>query len=396
MGNVDLLLYLCRVKREKEHREIFRCQWDTNGNITGLNSHATTTAALAAKQLRVNKDAPDSIPPGQFYNFRTLPAHWSSHHTTYWQHPDHLGSASWVTDTNGRGYQHLQYRAWGEPFIEQNSTANGYETRYTFSGKERDEQTGFSYFGSRYYNSSLSIWLSVDPMADKYPSMSPYVYCANNPVRLVDPNGRELSENLDKWRYNRSDGTLMWISDEGGSKNQTVEFVHNNKQDGKLYYDEIKSINYDGYIGDMFNFSVVSPKIDGVFSGILDIYNGGEMFCAGAALGIGSEGIATPLAVAICGAGGSQVVEGFYTIMSTLTGGNGKYDQQKMVRDFCKSGVNFISSFTKDLSKKDIIKSFGGLAASSLWSGFLYYFSRHPKMSKELPPNSKITRSNAK
>ena len=62
---------------------------------------------------------------------------------------------------------------------------------HTFSAKERDSETGYSYFGSRYYNSDLSIWLSVDPMADKYPSMSPYVYCANNPVKLVDPNGEE-------------------------------------------------------------------------------------------------------------------------------------------------------------------------------------------------------------
>ena len=45
---------------------------------------------------------------------------------------------------------------------------------------------------ARYYNSALSIWLSVDPMADKYPSTSPYTYCANNPVRLVDPNGEDI------------------------------------------------------------------------------------------------------------------------------------------------------------------------------------------------------------
>ena len=45
---------------------------------------------------------------------------------------------------------------------------------------------------ARYYNSDLSIWLSVDPMSDKYPSTSPYTYCANNPVKLVDPNGREI------------------------------------------------------------------------------------------------------------------------------------------------------------------------------------------------------------
>ncbi len=63
---------------------------------------------------------------------------------------------------------------------------------FTFSAKEKDQETGFSYFGSRYYSSDLSIWLSVDPQASKYPSFSPYVYCANNPIKLVDPNGEEI------------------------------------------------------------------------------------------------------------------------------------------------------------------------------------------------------------
>ncbi len=58
------------------------------------------------------------------------------------------------------------------------------------TGKERDSETGFSYFGARYYDSDiLTGWLSMDPMADKYPSMSPYNYCALNPIRIVDPNG---------------------------------------------------------------------------------------------------------------------------------------------------------------------------------------------------------------
>ena len=62
---------------------------------------------------------------------------------------------------------------------------------YTFSAKEKDSETNLSYFGARYYTSDLSIWISVDPMSDKYPSLSSYVYCANNPVKLVDPNGEE-------------------------------------------------------------------------------------------------------------------------------------------------------------------------------------------------------------
>ena len=65
--------------------------------------------------------------------------------------------------------------------------------RVCFIGKERDSETGFSYFGARYYDSDLMTgWLSVDPMADKYPSLSPYNYCAWNPIRLVDPDGRMI------------------------------------------------------------------------------------------------------------------------------------------------------------------------------------------------------------
>ena len=58
----------------------------------------------------------------------------------------------------------------------------------------------------RHYNSDLSIWLSVDPMADKYPSTSPYTYCANNPVKLVDPNGED-------WFENENTGDIMYVRD---------------------------------------------------------------------------------------------------------------------------------------------------------------------------------------
>jgi RHS repeat-associated protein len=63
----------------------------------------------------------------------------------------------------------------------------------SFTGKERDSETGYGYFGARYMDHELmTMWLSVDPMADKYPSISPYAYCAWNPVKLVDPDGNEI------------------------------------------------------------------------------------------------------------------------------------------------------------------------------------------------------------
>ncbi|MBP7077432.1 MAG: hypothetical protein KBB11_10330, partial [Bacteroidales bacterium] len=57
---------------------------------------------------------------------------------------------------------------------------------------ELDNETNYTYFGARYYDSDLSSWLSVDPMSDKYPSLSPYTYCANNPINLVDTDGRKI------------------------------------------------------------------------------------------------------------------------------------------------------------------------------------------------------------
>ncbi len=82
-----------------------------------------------------------------------------------------------------------------------------YSLNHSFSAKERDAETGLSYFGARYYSSDLSIWLSVDPMSDKYPSLSPYVYCADNPVKLVDPNGEEYGDYFDeKGHFLMNDG----------------------------------------------------------------------------------------------------------------------------------------------------------------------------------------------
>ena len=110
---------------------------------------------------------------------------------TYFFHPDHLGSASWITDLSGQPVQHLQYKPFGGDYIDQQDPNTEYSERFRFTGKERDAETGFDYFGARYYSSSLGIWLSVDPMSDKYPSLSPYVYCADNPVVRIDIDGRE-------------------------------------------------------------------------------------------------------------------------------------------------------------------------------------------------------------
>ena len=73
--------------------------------------------------------------------------------------------------------------------------------------KERIKRQSLSYFGSRYYSSDLSVWLSVYPMSDKYPNESPYVYCGNAPILLKDPNGREKINAFGKHNKTHSDAS---------------------------------------------------------------------------------------------------------------------------------------------------------------------------------------------
>jgi len=103
-------------------------------------------------------------------------------------HPDHLGSTSYITDATGEVYQHLEYFAFGETFVEEQGNTD--KMPYKFNGKELDEETGLYYYGARYYDAQTSVWLSVDPLMEKYPSTSAFAYVANNPVNTVDPDGR--------------------------------------------------------------------------------------------------------------------------------------------------------------------------------------------------------------
>jgi RHS repeat-associated protein len=94
----------------------------------------------------------------------------------------------------------------------------------TFTGKERDEETGYGYFGARYVDYELmTMWLSVDPMSDKYPSISPYAYCAWNPVKLVDPDGNEFfitgGDGVKYYLTINKDRSLRWVSRDGQSYN---------------------------------------------------------------------------------------------------------------------------------------------------------------------------------
>ena len=117
------------------------------------------------------------------------------HGSQYYYHSDHLGSSSIMTDLIGNVSQHIEYIPFGDVFIEERNDTMS--TPYKFNGKELDEETGLYYYGARYYDPRTSVWISADPLAEKYPNVSSYVYCLDNPVKFIDIDGKKPSfENM--------------------------------------------------------------------------------------------------------------------------------------------------------------------------------------------------------
>ena len=110
----------------------------------------------------------------------------------FYYHPDHLGSSSYITNLEGEVVQHIEYVPFGEVFIEERN--NIWNTPYLFNAKEFDEETGLYYYGARYYDPRVSLWISTDPKQESYFAFSSYVYCGNNPLIYIDPNGKEWED----------------------------------------------------------------------------------------------------------------------------------------------------------------------------------------------------------
>ena len=109
---------------------------------------------------------------------------------TFFYHSDHLGSTSYITDDHANITQYDAYLPYGELLVDEHSSSE--ELPYKFNGKQFDEETGLYYYGARYMNPMASIWYGVDPLAEKYVSTGCFVYCIDNPVRLVDPDGKKI------------------------------------------------------------------------------------------------------------------------------------------------------------------------------------------------------------
>jgi RHS repeat-associated protein len=118
----------------------------------------------------------------------------------YFYQGDHLSSTQVVTDINGMVKQGVLYAPFGEVITEYNAYWHqGKIPDYMFNAKELDEENGMYYYSARYY--APPTFISRDPLFEKYPTMSPYNYCLNNPLRFIDPDGMEVEFNSFKEKF---------------------------------------------------------------------------------------------------------------------------------------------------------------------------------------------------
>ena len=146
---------------------------------------------------------------------------------------DHQGNNRVVINQSGTVEETNHYYPFGGVF----GTA-GNTQPYKYNGKELDTKKGLNWYdyGARHYDAALGRFTTNDPLAEKYYSMSPYTYCADNPVKFIDPNGMEYAPG-DLFKTKRAAAKDWGMYYNGASiirKREMGSSIYEVKQKGKL------------------------------------------------------------------------------------------------------------------------------------------------------------------
>ena len=164
-------------------------------------------------------------------------------YTVYHHITDHLGSVRAITDAStGTVVETSDYMPFGTRWDRTGgslvTTLTDSTNRWRYSGKEEQEAINPALplidYGARMYDPTIVRWMSTDPMAEKYYPVGPYVYCAGNPVNLIDPSGRGI------WEIDNEGRIVRYKED-----NTTDSFYIVSKAEDGTYERTGQSISFD-------------------------------------------------------------------------------------------------------------------------------------------------------
>jgi len=179
-------------------------------------------------------------------------------------HRDHLGNVREVVSETGEVKQVNAYYPFGTPIYALGT--NESQQRYKYNGKEFHELHALNPYdyGARQYAPLLPLWDRVDPLAEKYYGVSPYAYCANNPVIFVDPDGRKFDfSKMTKGEYQSYLGQINLLRDASPLFNSMYTSLENSKEIYFISFGKVTSVVKGG------------REIDGHF--VMDKEGGGSI-----------------------------------------------------------------------------------------------------------------------
>jgi RHS repeat-associated protein len=163
---------------------------------------------------------------------------------------DHLGSTRKVVGSDNTVRETISYYPFGSEMTMQDPAqmTGDFQHPYRFTGKELDRLNGLNMydFGARWYDvAGVPMWTSVDPLAEKYYNVSPYNYCMNNPVILVDPDGRFPS----MWKAMLNHKLSEMEAKFTGSVVGDIVYDRNARtKNGRYYYNKVSSDGEGGFV----------------------------------------------------------------------------------------------------------------------------------------------------
>ncbi len=167
--------------------------YSASGELLGVSTYALLAGKRRPVKVSERSYCGDFVFEGDslaYVNF--LGGYFDGNGGAHYRHPDFQGNITMVTGQEGKIEQHTGYYPYGEPWHEPAGQP------YLYGGKERMRDGGLNDydFSARRLNSALALWSTPDPKAVDFTPINPYVYCAGNPIRYVDPTGCEIYYNL--------------------------------------------------------------------------------------------------------------------------------------------------------------------------------------------------------
>jgi RHS repeat-associated protein len=148
--------------------------------------------ALPLLAVSASRRATAGLVAVALFSTSTVPPAYARSHALYFVHSDEVGSPELLTDNQGAAVEHRHYRSYGRIRTVYGAGGTPVTDRLIdigFNGHKDEPDAGLVYFGSRFYDPTLGLFLTPDPQAQY---ASPYLYGGGNPIYAADPDGEAL------------------------------------------------------------------------------------------------------------------------------------------------------------------------------------------------------------